>query len=73
MTSEPRLGSPTHFELDRVGAQSEASGKIRVSGFLNWIVQFLWIQPLPVSRTNDGDRDNLPHSGIWVREGKDRG
>jgi hypothetical protein len=40
VTNEPRLGSPARFELDRAGAKSKVSGKIRVSGFPNWIVQF---------------------------------
>jgi hypothetical protein len=41
MTSEPRLGSPAQFELDRSGAQSKISGKIGVSGFPNRMVRFV--------------------------------
>jgi hypothetical protein len=73
MTSEPRLGLLARFELDRSGAQSEASRKIGVFGFLNQMVQFWQIQPSPVTRIDDGNKANLHPSGVWVREGKDRG
>jgi hypothetical protein len=35
MTSEPHLGSLAQFELDRAGAQSDASRKTGVSDFPN--------------------------------------
>jgi hypothetical protein len=70
---EPRHGSPIQFELDRSGAWSEVSRKIRVSDFPNWMVQFWQIQPLPTACIGDRDRANLHPSGIWAREGKDRG
>jgi hypothetical protein len=40
VTSDPRLGLPKRFELDRSGAQSEVSGKTGVSGFPKQMVQF---------------------------------
>jgi hypothetical protein len=73
MTSEPHLGSPTRFELDRARAQSEVLGKTRVSSFLNRMVRFWQMQPLLAVHPNDGDRANLHPSGIWEREGKDHG
>jgi hypothetical protein len=73
MTSEPHPGSPAWFELDRSGAQSEVSGKIRVSGFSNRIIQFWQIQPSSVVRAGNEDRVNLHPSGVWAREGEDHG
>jgi hypothetical protein len=59
MTSEPHLGSPAWFELDRAEAQSKVSGKIRVSGIPNRMVRFWKIQTSPVTRVGDEDRTNL--------------
>jgi hypothetical protein len=73
MISKPRLGLPTQFELDRGGAQSEVSGKIGMSGFLNQMVRFWPILPSPATSAGDRDRANLHSSGVWVREGKDHG
>jgi hypothetical protein len=73
MTSEPHLGLLTRFEFDRSGAQSKVSGKTRVFDFPNWMIQFWQIQPSPAARADDGDRANHHPSGIWAREGVDRG
>jgi hypothetical protein len=37
------------------------------------MVWFGQIQSSPVARTGDRDRANLHPSGVWAREGKDRG
>jgi hypothetical protein len=73
VTSEPYLGLPARFEIDRAGAQSEVLVKTGVSDLSNRIVRFWQIQPSPVAHVNDKDRTNLHLSGVWAREGKDRG
>jgi hypothetical protein len=73
MTREPCLGLPARFDLDRAEAQSEVSGKTGVSDFPNRMVWFWQIQLSSTVRTDDKDMTNLYPSGIWMREGKDRG
>jgi hypothetical protein len=64
MTSEPRLGSPTRFELNRAGAQYEVLGKIGVSDLPNWMVWFWQIQSSPAACVGDENRANLHPSDI---------
>jgi hypothetical protein len=64
MTSEPRLGLPAQFELDRSGAQSEVLGKTSVSDFLNRMIRFWQSWHSPAARIGDEDRANLHPSGV---------
>jgi hypothetical protein len=66
------LAHPHSLSLNELEHNLKFQGKPEYD-FPNRMVRFWQIQSSPAARVDDGDRANLHPSGVWAREGKDRG